>query len=242
MSTGLLWLEGPLQSWGYDSRYGRRATLDFPTRSGILGMIAAAMGRGGEQRMWLEKMRPYRQTIVAYGRLAHPDREDDTRLLSSPLLKDFHMVGSGYDLSDPWQTLFVPKTSEGKKPVGSGARMTTRHYLQDMAFACALELPEDEDIGTPLLNPVWAICLGRKSCIPSDLVWRGSFDSEEKALDAAADIARHKGRAETFRVYDGKLAGAETFTLSDVPVSFGLYKRYADRIVSKVSARSGQDI
>ncbi len=39
MSTLLLWLEAPLQSWGADSRFGRRATLPFPTRSGVLGLV-----------------------------------------------------------------------------------------------------------------------------------------------------------------------------------------------------------
>ena len=56
MRTLLLWLEAPLQSWGADSRYGRRDTLPFPTRSGILGLLCCAMGRGGEQREWLAAM------------------------------------------------------------------------------------------------------------------------------------------------------------------------------------------
>ena len=39
MRNLLLWLEAPLQSWGAGSRYGRRDTLPFPTRSGILGLL-----------------------------------------------------------------------------------------------------------------------------------------------------------------------------------------------------------
>ncbi|HHQ4630405.1 CRISPR-associated protein Cas5 [Aeromonas hydrophila] len=35
----LLWLEGPLQSWGHDSRFGRRETLNFSTKSWVLGMV-----------------------------------------------------------------------------------------------------------------------------------------------------------------------------------------------------------
>jgi CRISPR-associated Cas5-like protein len=38
-----MWLEGPLQSWGDHSKYGRRDTLTFPTKSAIYGMILAAM-------------------------------------------------------------------------------------------------------------------------------------------------------------------------------------------------------
>lgn len=51
----LLWLEGPLQAWGHDSKFGVRNTLNFPTRSGILGLLCCAHGAGGEQREWLEK-------------------------------------------------------------------------------------------------------------------------------------------------------------------------------------------
>ncbi|HBZ0090419.1 TPA: type I-E CRISPR-associated protein Cas5/CasD, partial [Klebsiella pneumoniae] len=43
----LLWLEGPLQSWGGDSKFGVRDTLNFPTRSGILGLICCARGAAG---------------------------------------------------------------------------------------------------------------------------------------------------------------------------------------------------
>lgn len=43
----LLWLQGPLQAWGHDSRFGRRDTLDFPTKSGVLGLVCCALGAGG---------------------------------------------------------------------------------------------------------------------------------------------------------------------------------------------------
>ena len=49
----LLWLEAPLQSWGHDSKYGRRDSLDFPTKSGVLGLLCAARGVGDEQKEWL---------------------------------------------------------------------------------------------------------------------------------------------------------------------------------------------
>lgn len=45
MSTLLLRLAGPLQSWGTTSRFTRRTTQPTPSRSGVLGMIAAAQGR-----------------------------------------------------------------------------------------------------------------------------------------------------------------------------------------------------
>lgn len=46
MSRGtlLLRLDGPLQSWGTDSRFSRRETDYAPSKSGVLGMLAAAKG------------------------------------------------------------------------------------------------------------------------------------------------------------------------------------------------------
>lgn len=45
MSTLALRLAGPMQSWGDSSRFGRRETRRVPTKSGVLGLIAAAEGR-----------------------------------------------------------------------------------------------------------------------------------------------------------------------------------------------------
>lgn len=45
MSVLTLRLAGPLQSWGGSSRFTRRATETLPTKSGLIGLIAAAQGR-----------------------------------------------------------------------------------------------------------------------------------------------------------------------------------------------------
>lgn len=45
MSVLLLTLTGPLQSWGASSRFVRRGTESAPTKSGVLGLLAAAQGR-----------------------------------------------------------------------------------------------------------------------------------------------------------------------------------------------------
>jgi CRISPR system Cascade subunit CasD len=45
MTTLLLRLAGPLQSWGESSRFARRTTERAPTKSGVLGLLAAAEGR-----------------------------------------------------------------------------------------------------------------------------------------------------------------------------------------------------
>lgn len=45
MSVLLLRLAGPLQAWGDSSRFTRRHTRSEPTKSGVLGLLAAAQGR-----------------------------------------------------------------------------------------------------------------------------------------------------------------------------------------------------
>ncbi|AGB27115.1 CRISPR-associated protein Cas5 (plasmid) [Mycobacterium sp. JS623] len=44
MTTLLIRLAGPMQAWGASSRFSRRDTRQEPTKSGVLGLIAAAQG------------------------------------------------------------------------------------------------------------------------------------------------------------------------------------------------------
>jgi CRISPR system Cascade subunit CasD len=227
----LLWLEAPLQSWGHDSKFGRRDTLNFPTKSGVMGLVCCALGQGGQQREFLAQFAPLKQTVFSFVRKNHKAEKRDRE----PLLRDFHMVGSGYDDKDPWTTLLIPKTAEGKKAVGGGAKMTYRYYLQDAFFAVILETPSDlaDSIAQALQAPVWDLCLGRKSCVPTDLVYRGLFDSEEEAIAYAKRIAEDKNLLEDFHVFDGQHDG-EALTLNDVPLQFGERKLYRDRRVTVI--------
>lgn len=225
----LLWLEAPLQAWGHDSKFGRRDSLDFPTKSGVLGLLCCARGAGGEERDWLAAWADLDMQLVAYVR---QDRQG-LPMPRQPLLRDFHMVGSGYDNEDPWQSLLIPKTSEGKKAVGGGTKMTYRYYLQDMAYAVALQAPaaEAETVANALLNPVWDLYLGRKTCVPTEFIYQGLFDTAEQALSAGQDLAREKNRAFALRVLHGEHPG-EVLTLNDVPLQFGVQKTYRDRRVT----------
>ena len=44
MSTLLLRLAAPMQSWGTDSRFDTRKTDRIPSKSGVIGLLAAALG------------------------------------------------------------------------------------------------------------------------------------------------------------------------------------------------------
>lgn len=225
----LLWLEAPLQSWGHDSKFGRRDSLDFPTKSGLLGLLCCARGAGGEERKWLQAMAELDLQLIAYV----PTDRQGLPLPRQPLMRDFHMVGSGYDDQDPWTTLLIPKTSEGKKAVGGGTKMTYRYYLQEMAYAVALQVPADmaDELGAALASPAWDLYLGRKNCVPTEFIYQGCFDAAEQALVAGADIAASKGKAFAFRVMQGEHPG-EVLTLNDVPLQFGEHKKYRDRRVT----------
>lgn len=51
MSTLLIRLAGPLQSWGLDAKFDRRGTERAPTKSGVIGLVAAALGRRRNENM-----------------------------------------------------------------------------------------------------------------------------------------------------------------------------------------------
>lgn len=225
----LLWLEAPLQSWGHDSKFGRRDSLDFPTKSGVLGLLCCARGAAGEQTEWLARWADQDMQVAAYVR-ADRQGKSQPRL---PMLRDFHMVGSGYDDQDPWANLLIPKTSEGKKPNGAGTKMTYRYYLQDTAFAVALQGPEKElhAVAEALHNPVWDLYLGRKNCVPTEFICQGVHADIHLAMEKAGQLAQEKQRRLSFRVLQGEHDG-EVLTLNDVPLQFGEHKQYRDRRVS----------
>lgn len=225
----LLWLEAPLQSWGHDSQFGRRDSLDFPTKSGVLGLLCCARGAGGEEREWLAGCAELDMQVVGYV----PIDKQGQPLQRQPLLRDFQMVGSGYDDRDPWQSLLIPKTNEGKKAVGGGTKMTYRYYLQDMAYAVALQVPAGEvaALVDALTNPVWDLYLGRKNCVPTEFIYQGVFDLAQQALHAGEVLATGKNRAFTMQILQGEHSG-EILILNDVPLQFGEHKKYRDRRVT----------
>jgi CRISPR system Cascade subunit CasD len=64
-------LEGPLQSWGFDSQYNRRNTGLMPTKSAVAGMCCAALGypRGSDkEHNFLSMFGAVRMTAIAIPR------------------------------------------------------------------------------------------------------------------------------------------------------------------------------
>lgn len=79
MSGLLLRLAAPMQSWGEHSVFSERDTQNFPTRSGLLGLIAAARG--------IERGQP----LGNLHRLCFTVRVDRPGVR----MVDFHTIGGG---------------------------------------------------------------------------------------------------------------------------------------------------
>jgi CRISPR system Cascade subunit CasD len=229
-----LWLEGPMQSWGFESRFGYRGTAEFPTKSGVIGLILCALGKAGEQRELLANLASMTMTVVRYNR-----KNRDNEPTPEVLLTDFHMIGAGYEDKDKWQNLFKPKTASGTK--GSGAYITYRGYLQDVAFGIVLDMTKEqaEFISSALVAPVWDLYLGRKSCAPTEVIFQGSYDNEADCEVKLSDLATTKNRAKSMTVFDAQREG-ELVILNDVPVSFGEHKEYSERVVTIVLDRDDE--
>lgn len=228
----LLWLEGPLQAWGYDSLFGVRSTLDFPTKSGVLGMILAALGMSGPQEELLRTLSKGEQTVFSFKK---------SNRVSASTMVDFHMVGNGYDSNDAWENLNIPKKRDGTKATGAGSsagsKITYRHYLQDAVFAVVAEIPEElsSAVESAFSEPVWPLCLGRRCCVPSKLIYRGSYSSLETAADQALSISDSYGYKLDFKAVEGQYPDeGEVLVLRDVPLSFGEHKKYESRYVTLI--------
>ncbi|ACY96530.1 type I-E CRISPR-associated protein Cas5/CasD [Thermomonospora curvata] len=149
-TTGLLLhLSGPLQSWGERSRFNQRDTATAPTRSGLIGMIAAAFGRRRTEPV--TDLRALRFTV----RIDRP----------GTLLRDFHTVGGGM----PRDLTVI--TAEGKRRAADTATVTSdRYYLQDAAFTVAVTADDPallDRCAQALRAPRWPLYLGRRSCPPN---------------------------------------------------------------------------
>lgn len=223
----LLWLEAPLQSWGIDSKYYLRDSITFPSKSGILGLIFTGSGLFGNQKELLARMAPLKQTVIAF--------TIDGKIPT--IITDFHMVGNGYNSNDSWQKLMIPKTSEGKKAVGGGSKLTYRNYIQDAKYSVILEIPDDlsEIFINGLKEPIGDIFLGRKNCIPTDFIYQGLFESEDEAINKGLNIGYEKKQIPAFKVIDGNFhEEGDVFSISDIPISFGEKKEYTSRRVTMV--------
>lgn len=162
MPTLLLRLAGPMQSWGTTSRFDERDTQLEPSKSGVLGLLCAALGR--------DRAEP----VDDLARLRMGVRVDREGLL----MRDY-------------QTATGVLIAANAKPDMGRTVVSPRFYLADAAFLVGLEGPDLaflEVLNSALQAPHWPLALGRKSFVPSLPVWLGG-GSGLHASDLAAALA-----------------------------------------------------
>jgi CRISPR system Cascade subunit CasD len=161
MKSVLLRLAGPLQSWGTQGRFGIRDTDTEPSKSGVLGLVGAALGMQREDEATLARLRTLQMAVRV-------DRE------GSPL-RDYHTVGGGRFRGGAYGLWSVEAGKLEEKTA-----LTQRYYLCDASFLVALGNRDRaliEQIAEALQRPVWPLFLGRRSCAPAEQVYAGVCDA-----------------------------------------------------------------
>lgn len=167
--TLFLRLEGPLQSWGGRTIGRYRRTEPVPTKSGVIGLLGAALG---------------------LSRLRLNDRLDELNGLemavrvdrAGDVLEDYQTVGAGIGV--------LSADGKIKKTAGTGefeAIISPREYLIDASFLVILRGHDKQINGLAgaLQDPQWPLFLGRKRCVPGTRVFAGTLDGATlaEALD-----------------------------------------------------------
>jgi CRISPR system Cascade subunit CasD len=183
-NTIFLRLEGPMQAWGgQESKFVIRKSMEAPTKSGIIGLICAAMGIAREK------------ADADNGKVLRKLAELNMGVrIDKPGIRwwDYHTVGAGIgSLTAEGKVKYTAKTKEIE------TFLSRREYLCDASFLVALQgsPPLIEELHNALLNPVWTLYLGRKSCPPSVPVYNGKtyeFENLETAL--CSDLVPWKPR------------------------------------------------
>lgn len=206
MKTLLLCFAGAMQSWGTQSRFGLRETGLEPSKSGVIGLLCAALGKPREERDG-----DGHPALAALAALRMGVRVD----CPGVMLKDYQTTGGGILVN---------------------AILSRRFYLADAKFLIGLESQgtQDEKLLDRLHNavqrPRWQLCLGRKAFIPSAPVWLSDNEQSKMPLEEALRAYEWLGNecdllpGRLRLVIDTTPDDAEAEARMDVPVSFAARK------------------
>ncbi len=215
----VLRLEGPLQSWGFDSQYNRRNTGLMPTKSAIAGMCCAALGlqRGcDKEAQFLAKFNMLRMMAVAI------PKQSTKKELSVRRLQDYHTVQN---------------TRRASGAINTDCVLTHRQYVTDASFGILLEGDPNVlyEIVNALADPKWGIWLGRKTCIPSAPVLIGL---QLNRVDALRLLIGEKPIEAFTRQEEVENFAEGRDSLPDSPVSFATDRRsFSPRRVQTVQRK-----
>lgn len=200
MTTLLVRLAGPMQSWGSRSRFGERDTEREPTKSGIIGMLASALGRRREEPV---------DDLAALRMGVRIDR-------AGTVERDFQTA------------LDVPKASHAAPETVMSNRyyLADADFLVGLEGERSLL----EGAQNALRAPRWPLFLGRKGYLPGlpPFVPGGLLDLELKTVLGTFDWPRDRtsGRpAARLQLVMDCAAGEEGSPRQDVPISFEFDRR-----------------
>lgn len=206
MTVVALRLAGPMQSWGSGSRFVRRSSEREPTKSGVLGLVAAA--KGMRRTDSLEEILDLRFGV----RVDQPGR----------LMRDF-------------QTAQRPKTNRDGTVSWTSMPLSHRYYLSDAVYVAVLEGESAlvEGIDAALRRPEFPLYLGRRSCPPAGPVALGVFDGDLGTALASIpwqassrEQRRHRERSvRVATICDAPVGVAGAEMMRDEPVSFDPNRR-----------------
>lgn len=185
MTTVLLRLSGPLQSYGTTSRWEERDTLPRPTKSAVLGLLANALGPGQSPSRFAGLV-----FAVRCDRPGHLEEDVQTAGGGHFGRPTAQAAAGGVMPTDSWygaprypSTAPLAPSPASWKPADRGTVMMTKQYIVDASFLVGLSgcTPQQADrITTALAQPYGLLYLGRRSCPPSQPIY---YDTTEDEAD-----------------------------------------------------------
>lgn len=231
------YLDAPMQAWGSSSKFQRRETESYPTKSGVLGLLSAALGidkHSPDESAALAPLAALRYSVV---KVIPADRDRPVERLS-----DFHTVGGGWhgawqaDKSNLRAKLSTPRKAGDSSPFGTV--ITRRTYLTDARFIATLEGPSDTlaRCAAALEDPKWGGWFGRKCCLPATPFLPTVADSKEASI---ADLLEKFPTAMRPTPTQGQTesAGTGAWFQADQPTSFG-QREFQSRPVQRTDRSS----
>ncbi|MGW9068000.1 type I-E CRISPR-associated protein Cas5/CasD [Streptomyces yangpuensis] len=168
MNGLILRLAGPWMSFGEHAAFTYRDTLPFPTRSALIGLLAAAEGRSREEALTPAPdtgHHPYHHLVLTV-RIDRPGHRHT----------DFHTIGAGRPHKEGLRTSKGTYRAQNKSTL-----VTRRVYLTDATFTVAIQGPDTqrlEQLAARLEQPAYALYLGRRSCIPDEPLLLGTVHAD----------------------------------------------------------------
>lgn len=217
MTTLLLTLDAPLQSWGTSSGYVLRDTGPAPSFSGIIGMVANAEGRDRAD------------DISDLTRLAFGVRTNR----AGAVMEDFYTVGTDCGIVE------IKNTKD--KPVRDQGVAGTKRYLAGAHFTVGLsgEAAALTRIAAALGAPARPLFAGRKSCPVTATGQTQIVEAELEDALRGADYPKAHDPVATFRL-PALLTDPMATVVADVPASFAS-RRFTPRAYRMVTLRPAEE-